>query len=365
MTEPVLDLAVRHRLGAFRLDMALTSRARVTALFGPSGSGKTSLINIVAGLIRPQAGHIRIAGETLTDLEQGLVLPPHRRRVGYVFQEARLFPHLSVKGNLLFGHRFVPRRERRPAELSRVTDMLGIAHLLSRRPDALSGGEKQRVAIGRALLAQPRVLLLDEPLAALDAARKAEVLPFLERLRDAAGLPILYVSHELSEVTRLAGAVALVQDGRIAACGPPAEVFARLDLAAGPGATEPGAVLPAEVVGFDAAFGLARLATPAGELLVARDGLRLGQRLQTRIAAGDVMLALDPPGRISALNILPGIVASLGERRGEGGAMVLLALDCGDARLVARLTAKSVASLGLAAGMPVQAVVKSVSIETL
>ena len=166
MTAPVLDIAVRRRLGDFLLDTTFQSQGRLTALFGASGSGKTSLVNVIGGLVRPESGHVRVEGETLVDTGRGIVLPPHRRRLGYVFQEARLFPHLTVRQNLLFGHWFVPRAVRKPADLDMVLDLLGIGHLLKRRPGALSGGEKQRVAIGRALLAQPRLLLMDEPLAA-------------------------------------------------------------------------------------------------------------------------------------------------------------------------------------------------------
>ncbi len=364
MTTPVLDIAVRHRLGDFQLDAAFQSQGRLTALFGTSGSGKTSLVNVIGGLIRPQAGHVRVEGEALLDTARGVFLPKHRRRIGYVFQEARLFPHLTVRQNLLFGHWFVPHAVRKPAELDKVLELLGIGHLLKRRPGALSGGEKQRVAIGRALLAQPRLLLMDEPLAALDEARKAEILPHIERLRDEVGIPIVYVSHSLAEVARLATTVAIVDAGRIAACGPTAEILARVDLASRPGAPEASAVLSAAVTSFDEAFGLARLATPAGELAIARGALRLGQQLRVRIMASDVMLSLAPPEGTSALNALPGRVAEIGERTGEGGSTVHLRLDCGDANLIVRLTAKSVASLSLSVSKPVYAIIKSVSVET-
>jgi molybdate transport system ATP-binding protein len=360
---PVLDIAVRHRLGDFQLDAAFTSQGRLTALFGSSGCGKTSLINVVGGLIRPESGHVRVDGETLVDTHAGISLPMHRRRIGYVFQEARLFPHLTVRQNLLFGHWFVPRAQRRPAELGMVLDLLGIGHLLRRRPGALSGGEKQRVAIGRALLAQPRLLLMDEPLAALDDARKAEILPHIERLRDESGIPIVYVSHSLPEVARLATTVAVMEKGRIVACGAPADVLSRPALAARPGAPEASALLEAQVAGFDEAFGLAQLATPAGPLAVARGALRQGERIRVRILASDVMLSLDRPAGISALNVLAGTVAEIGERSGLGGSAVHLLLACGEAKLAALLTAKSVALLGLAPGKPVHAVIKSVSVE--
>lgn len=220
-----LEIALRHRLGAFRLDVAFTTEARVTALFGPSGSGKTSVVNAIAGLSRPDAGRVRVGDATLVDTEAGVFVPPHRRRIGVVFQEARLFPHLTVRQNLLFGRWFAPRGER-TGDLAQVVEMLGIGHLLARRPGALSGGETQRVAIGRALLAAPRLLVMDEPLASLDEARRQEILPYLQRLRDEARVPIVYVSHSRAEVARLAGEVVLLEEGRVVGRGTPGEALA-------------------------------------------------------------------------------------------------------------------------------------------
>ena len=356
----VLDLSVRHSQGEFALDAALVSDGRLTALFGPSGSGKTSLVNIIAGLVRPQSGHVRIDGETLLDTARGIDLPKHRRRIGYVFQEARLFPHLSVRQNLLFGHWFAPRGSRRSSDLATVLDLLGIGHLLKRTPSALSGGEKQRVAIGRALLSHPRLLLMDEPLAALDEARKSEILPYIERLRDEAGIPIVYVSHSVTEVARLATTVALVEGGRVKACGPTAEVLVRPDLTANGTLLAPSTLLDATVTGRDEAFGLVTAQTPAGLFQFARQTAKAGDRLKLRIVASDVMLSLASPQGVSALNVVAGRIESLAAE----GAIVDVGLTCGEARLIARITAKSRAVLGLTSGMAIFAVIKTVSLET-
>jgi molybdate transport system ATP-binding protein len=204
----------RHRQGSYTLDAAFETNARVIALFGPSGSGKSTLLNIVAGLIRPDTARVEIDGRVLTDTSAGIQVPIHRRRIGYVFQDARLFPHLSVARNLRYGRRLAPRNELY-GSFDEVVSLLGIGHLLDRRPNTLSGGEKQRVAIGRAILASPRLLLMDEPLASLDAARRAETLPYIERLRDELRIPIVYVSHSLEEVERLAREIVRLDQGRI------------------------------------------------------------------------------------------------------------------------------------------------------
>ncbi|TBR30662.1 MAG: molybdenum ABC transporter ATP-binding protein, partial [Reyranella sp.] len=211
-----LDIDVDHRRGNFRLQARFTAAPGLTALFGRSGSGKTSLVNIAGGLIRPDRGRIAIDGQTLVDTERGVCVPAHRRRIGYVFQDSRLFPHLSVRRNLLYGRWFARGDGGAAADLGSVVELLGIGHLLERDPDSLSGGEKQRVAIGRALLARPRLVLMDEPLASLDEARRAEILPFIERLRDEAGVPILYVSHSVAEVARLATTVVILSEGTVA-----------------------------------------------------------------------------------------------------------------------------------------------------
>ncbi len=271
----MLEVDIEHRLGAFELDVHFHSGAGLTALFGRSGAGKTSVVNAIAGLIRPTKGRIVVAGSVLLDTERRICAPTHRRRIGYVFQEARLFPHLTVRHNLLFGRWFAPRAQS-PTRLGDVVDLLGIGPLLDRRPGRLSGGEKQRVAIGRALLAHPRGLLMDEPLASLDARRKDEILPYLERLRDQAGVPIIYVSHTLAEVARLANTVALMSDGKVRAIGPVAEVMGRAELYPLAGRFEAGAILAARVAAHDPRWGLTELGGAFGKLIICRSGLRCG-----------------------------------------------------------------------------------------
>ncbi|MCC7275738.1 MAG: molybdenum ABC transporter ATP-binding protein [Alphaproteobacteria bacterium] len=354
-----IEVDVTHRLGAFVLDARFACAGGLTALFGRSGSGKTSLVDLVAGLIRPERGRVVVDGRVLVDTARGIFVPAHRRRVGYVFQEGRLFPHLTVRQNLLYGRWFTPSGERRGA-LGPVVDLLGIGPLLQRRPDRLSGGEKQRVAIGRALLASPRLLLMDEPLAALDAERKAEILPYIERLRDAAGVPIVYVSHAVAEVVRLATSVVLLSDGRVVASGGTAEIMGRPELFGLTGRADAGAVLDAVVEAHDPVFGLATLRTPAGPLVVPGAGLPPGGPVRVRIRARDVMLATRRPEAISALNVLDGSGDAVGE---ADGPTVDVRIGCRGATLVARVTRRSVAALALAPGVPVFAVVKSVAFD--
>ncbi|MBA4489480.1 molybdenum ABC transporter ATP-binding protein [Paracoccus sp. S1E-3] len=354
-----LSVQMRHRFQGFALDVDFEAGPGVTALFGRSGAGKTTVVNAVAGLLRPDQGRIALAGRALLDTRRGIDLPPPARRIGYVFQDARLFPHLSVRGNLDYGRRFAPR-EARPdkAGVTEIIDLLGIGALLDRRPGALSGGERQRVALGRAILSGPRLLLMDEPLAALDEARKAEILPYLERLRDGLGLPILYVSHALPEITRLANTVVLLEHGRVTAAGPAAQVLS--DPASGPAlGRETGALLEA-VVAAQESDGLARLDTPAGPIWVARPDLATGARVRLRIVAQDVMLATEVPRHISALNVLTGIIDSM-DTEADGSVLVRLRLGA-EAAILSRITGRSRAALQLEVGMPVQAVLKSVSI---
>src|ERR1700704_443489 len=355
----MLSVAVEHRLGDFRLDAAFESGGGLTALFGRSGSGKTSLVNAIAGLIRPARGHIAVDGEVLTDTATGVFVPPRRRHIGYVFQEGRLFPHLTVRQNLLYGHWFAPKRKR-VGEVAHVIELLGIGDLLGRRPANLSGGEKQRVAIGRALLADPGLLVMDEPLASLDEEGKTGTPPYIERLRDEFAIPIVYVSHVIAEVTRLATTMVVMSEGRVAAIGSTAEIMGRIDLFPLTGRAEAGAILNTRIAEHDVRFGLTTLRTAAGDLRVPYIDMRLGAQLRVRIRARDVMIALQPPQGLSALNILPGTVAEIGEAE---GASVEMRLDCGGEALIARLTQRSVETLGLTPGRQVYAVIKSIAFD--
>jgi molybdate transport system ATP-binding protein len=354
-----LAVDIGHRLGAFSLDARLETDGRLVALFGRSGSGKTSLINVIAGLIRPDKGYVTVDGETLVDTARGIFVPKHRRRIGYVFQEGRLFPHLTVRQNLGYGQWFTPRA-RRYARLDDIVDLLGIAPLLERRPDTLSGGEKQRVAIGRALLASPRLLLMDEPLAALDEARKSEILPYVERLRDVVRIPIVYVSHAIPEVTRLATTVAVMTDGRIVATGDVADIMARVDLFPLTGRYEAGAVLDTRVVAHEPTYDLTLLESRAGELRVPGIDLPAGTPLRIHIRARDVMLGLVRPEGLSALNILNARIAEIGP---TDGPVVDVRLDLNGATLLARVTRLTVDRLELRPGLGVFAVIKSVAFD--
>lgn len=352
-----LEVDLQHDFGGFALEVAFSAPEGVTALFGRSGSGKTSVVNAVAGLLRPDRGRVVAQGVPLLDTTTGLHVPPHRRRIGYVFQEARLFPHLTVAQNLRFGRWFARRADNGVAP-ERIIALLGLEHLLTRHPGALSGGEKQRVAIGRAILSKPRLLLMDEPLAALDTARRDEILPYLERLREELHLPILYVSHATVEVARLATTLVLLEGGRVRQAGPAAQLLADPALAPAFGLREAGAVIRAEVAAQEG-DGLTRLTTAAGPLWVPQVAMAPGTHLRLRVPAGDVTLALTRPEGVSALNILPARITAI--RRGEGpGALVQL--DCGGELLLARVTQRSVEAMGLTPGLKLHVMLKALSV---
>lgn len=352
-----LAVTLRHGFPGFTLDVAFVSPPGVTALLGRSGSGKTTVVNAVAGLLRPDAGRIALDGRTLFDAASRTWLPPHRRRVGYVFQEDRLFPHLSVRQNLRYGQRFARAAPGEPA-FGRVVELLGLGGLLDRRPAALSGGEKQRVAIGRALLARPLMLLMDEPLAGLDEPRKAEILPYLERLRDETAVPVVYVSHLVAEVARLATTVVALDAGRVVRAGPAADVLSDPDAVPALGVRGAGSILAGRVTAHHA-DGLTEIAVAAGTIFLPRVAAAPGSRLRIRVAAQDVILSRTRPEGLSALNILPCRVAVL--RRGEGPG-VICRLDAGGEPLLARITQRSAEALQLAPGVGCYAVVKAVSV---
>jgi molybdate transport system ATP-binding protein len=344
-----LRVRMKHAFPGFAVDVDLTAPPGLTCLFGRSGSGKTTIINAVAGLLRPDDAEITLDGEALHHL------PPHKRRVGYVFQDGRLFPHLTVAENLGYGARV---RRLPLTEFDRIVGLLGIGALLQRRPAALSGGEKSRVAIGRALLSGPRILLMDEPFAALDEARKVEILPYVEALRDGFNLPILYVSHALPEVARLATTIAVVEAGRLVAIGPAAAVLSDPATAPLMGLADAGAILTARISAHEG-DGLTRLETAAGPIWLPQLAGAVGQRVRIRVAAQDVMLATHRPEGLSALNILPVRVSAVQEGRGPGA---LVQLDLGGESLLARITLRSLKTLGITPGFALFAVIKSVAV---
>jgi molybdate transport system ATP-binding protein len=353
-----LEVDVALARGSFRLQACFRASAPIVALFGRSGSGKTTLVEAIAGLVRPASGRIVVEGRTLFDSAAGIDLVPEDRHVGFVFQDALLFPHLSVRANLAYGERLarraLPGRER-------IVSLLGLASLLERRPASLSGGEKQRVAIGRALMAGPRILLMDEPLASLDAPRKAEILQYIELLRDELRLPMVYVSHAIEEVTRLADHLVVMAEGRVVAEGAVADVLGREEMVPLAGRFEAGAVFETRVASHEEAFGLTRLAFAGGELVVANVDALVGEPVRARIRARDVALALEAPRAASFQNVLEAVVHSVG---GEFGAIVDVTVTLGGGeRLVARVTRESAMRLGLAPGVRVYALVKAIAID--
>ena len=365
-----LSLSVRlhHEFPGFSLDIAFDAPTPgVVALFGSSGAGKSSVVAALAGLLRPNHMRAELDGTLLADTKAGLWQPPERRRVGLVFQDARLFPHLSVSGNLRYGLRRVrgPVADRRIG-FDEVVEMLGIAHLLRRRPHTLSGGERSRVAIGRALLAQPLLLLMDEPLASLDAARKAEILPYLARLRDALRLPIVYVSHALEEVVRLSDTLVLIEAGRVLACGPLEAVAGRADLPIA-SRDDAGGVLAVRVAAHLPERGLTQLSTGRDEIWVPLLDAVPGTALRVRVPAREVMLArpdaLTRPEAFSVHNALAGTVRALAQDAGGRTTLVEVALTGG--ALLARVTPDAINRLALRPGAAVLALFKSVTVEVL
>jgi len=358
----MLGVAISKRLanatGAFDLRLAFDAPTPgVVALFGRSGCGKTTAVNIMAGLLRPDEGHVRVDDAVLVDTHARTDIPAERRRVGYVFQDARLFPHLSVLGNLRYGLKRAPSVSQ-PIPLEHVVSLLGLETLLRRRPHQLSGGERQRVALGRALLSQPRLLLLDEPLASLDAARREEVLPYLVTLRDKLSIPMVYVSHQFDEVIRLATHVVLLDAGQVTAQGSLNEVSLRPELRQIVGTEAVGAVLDGVVTGVDASRNVAELGIGGGTLHVTLREGRVGQRVRVQLLARDVILGIDPPYGLSVRNALQGVVSEISLDEDDAR---LIRVDIGGGEVLARVTHGAVNALRLEPGRNVWVLIKAVS----
>jgi len=354
----MLHVSVIKRRPGFLLDASFSAPLPgVIALFGRSGSGKTTLVNLIAGLLAPDEGEIRLGDEALTDTGRGIAIPAERRRIGYVFQDTRLFPHLTVEGNLRYG-------EKRAAAVSAVIGfeevlaLLGLAPLLARRPPQLSGGERQRVALGRALLARPRLLLLDEPLASLDAARREEVLPYLVALRDRLSVPMVYVSHDFDEVLRLATHVVLLEGGRVHAEGPVDEMSLCRELQSIIGPELVGAVVEGLVTRLSPEEGSAELAVGTGTLQVSLRDVPVGARVRLQLLARDVILATQPVQGLSVRNALASTVIAISD---DDFGAVLVRLDVGGAIVLARITRGARRALDLRPGDAVWTLVKAVS----
>jgi molybdate transport system ATP-binding protein len=356
----MLIVQLSKRRDQFVLDIGFAAPTPgITALFGRSGCGKSTVIELIAGLLSPDSGRVQVDDDVLVDSARGIDVAAHQRRVGVVFQDARLFPHLSVRGNLDYGARRVPRHLRRPVSFDDVVGLLGLDSLLARRPGELSGGEQQRVALGRALLAQPHLLLLDEPLASLDAARREDVLPYLERLRDSFAIPIVYVSHQFDEVLRLASRVVLLEAGRTVADGDIATVSRHPALRAIVGPDAVGAVVSGTVERVDST-GFVQLRIGDALLSAEFDGAVVGQRIQIHVLARDVMLATEPPRALSVRNVVAARIVSIAP---DVGRAVLVELDVGrTATLLARITERASQELALARDMQAWVLIKAVSL---
>ena len=351
------DAAIK--LGAFTYEVAFESAAGVS-LFGRSGSGKSVTIALIAGLLRPDRGVIVLDDRVLVDTEKHVFVPKHDRRVGVVYQDAQLFPHLTVRQNLMFGRWFAPRTEQAIA-FGAVVETLGIGHLLARRPGRLSGGERQRVAIGRALLASPRLLLMDEPLASLDDERKMEVLTLIERLRDGFKVPIVYVSHSVDEVARIASPVVVFNAGHVVTAGAVDEVFGARRVQAGESRFARSSVLTGRIVGMRADYGLTEIHHPAGTIWIAGPAGSAGREVRVVVRATDVTVSTEPPQHLSIRTVLAGKVAAIDE---EDGPLAAVTIDlAGHGHIVASLTRMAVDELGLSVGRPVFALIKTVALD--
>ena len=378
MSTLAIDIRLSRNDFSLRIDAALQLEG-IIAVFGPSGAGKTTLLRVVAGLEKGAVGRVALGGDLWQDTDRRVMVPAHARRLGYVFQDGRLFPHLSVEGNLLFaaersrrqsrsGHagqggrggrgREVGARAASERSISSVVQALDLKDLLGRKPDTLSGGEIQRVAMGRALLTAPRVMLMDEPLSALDVRRKAEIIPYVERLAGDFGVPVLYVTHNVDEVARLASSMVLLADGRMAAMGGVAEILERVELWPITGRLEAGSLL--EAIAGETRDGMTSLDMGGETLRVPALGVGAGTPVHLRVQAREVAIARERPERLSIRNVLPARLVSLEFTESP---FVELLLDVHGQHLRSRVTREAVDELGLRKGQPVFALIKSVAFE--
>jgi molybdate transport system ATP-binding protein len=353
------SFSAKHRFDNFEIDASFTMKSGVTALFGRSGSGKTSILKMIAGLIEPQAGQITLGDQLVYDSHSRRSIPPHKRRLGYVFQEPRLFPHLSVMQNLRYSTWF-RQSSISKKEFETITSMLDLKALLDRQPNRLSGGEQQRVAIGRALMSSPQMLLMDEPLASLDQMRKAEILPFLEELCATSQVPIVYVSHSYSEVMRLANRVILLDQGRVTSIQSPQSLGQNDAFTLSLPRSELGALVEGRISSFDPFAQLIRIAVGNDVLIAPSSNAKIGEPLKVFIAARDVMLATQKPEGISALNILPATISAINNPH---SGIANISLSCAGTTLLAQITTQSAKRLGLYVGMPIFAVIKAATFE--
>jgi molybdate transport system ATP-binding protein len=355
----MIEVDVKLNVGTFSLNVAFKNSDGITALFGQSGSGKSLTLNIIAGLMRPDSGYVRLNGDTLVDIEQGVFVPVSRRRIGLVFQDSNLFPHMSVKQNLLYGRWFAPHEAER-IDFDAVVETLGIGPLLARPPARLSGGERQRVAIGRALLSCPRLLLFDEPLAALDMKRKLEIMPLIEKVRDEFRVPIVYISHAVDEVVRLASCVVIIEAGRVKFVGDPATAFSRLSNATAEDRFDVSSVLTARVAGLSDAHGLTTLDHPAGTILIAGTAGAAGDAVHVIVKATDVVLSRTWPVDISLRSILTGVVSKIR----KDGPLVTVEVELSPENFIlATITEGALADLSLEVGSTVFAMFKTAALD--
>jgi len=355
----MIDVDVTLTVGTFTLSVAFQNDRGLTALFGQSGSGKSLTLSLLSGLRRPNQGHILVGGQVLVDTEKKIFVPPHRRRIGVVFQDSYLFPHFSVRQNLLFGRWFAPRDAKR-IDFDAVVETLGIGPLLNRQPQRLSGGERQRVAIGRALLSCPQLLLFDEPLAALDHARKLEILPLIEKLRDEFDIPMIYVSHAMDEVVRLARYVVLLEDGKVKTIGTPEEVFGQAATQITLSRLERSSILTMEVGERDEHYDLTPLCHPSGTIWLMSFPGNIGDKVHVLINAIDVAISIEKPKGLSMQNMLQGTVGNIHR---EGAAVMIEIMLNGEGKIFAMISQRAFDQLQLEKDKPVFALMKSTALD--